>query len=179
MPYYDLREYMNRLEEKGELKRIKAEVDWNLEMGAIMRRANDLREPALLFERIKGYAPGYPVLANLVGATKPNPYGRVCLALDLPMDTPPLEIVNEMVRRFQKPVKPVLVNKAPCKENIFKGNDVDLLKFPIPFFRALDGGRFIGTWHTDINKDPDTGWVNWGMYRHMFHDKNHYCPVKS
>lgn len=171
MPYADLREYMNRLEEEGDLMRIKKEVDWNLELGAIMRRANDLREPALLFEKIKDYSSDYRVLANVIGATKPNPYGRLCLALDLPKETPPLEIIEELVRRFNNPIKPVIVNKAPCKENIIKGSDIDLLKFPAPFFRELDGGRFIGTWHTDINKDPDSGWVNWGMYRHMLHDR--------
>jgi len=53
MPFDSLREYVDRLEKEGELMRIKAEVDWNLELGAIMRRANDLREPALLFERSK------------------------------------------------------------------------------------------------------------------------------
>ncbi len=171
MAYADLREYINRLEALGELKRIKAEVDWNLELGAIMRRANDLREPALLFEKIKGYSSDYSIFANLVGASKPNIYGRVCLALELPMDTRPLEIIDELIRRFSNPVKPVFVNKAPCKENIIKGDDVDLMKFPVPYLRSLDGGRYLGTWHTDINKEPDTGWVNWGMYRHMLIDK--------
>lgn len=171
MAYVDLREYINRLEEVGELKRIKAEVDGNLELGAIMRRANDLREPALLFEKIKGYSSDYPVFANVVGATKPNTYGRVCVALDLPLDTQPLEIIDELVRRFSNPIKPVSVNKGPCKENIITGNDVDLLRFPIPYLRGLDGGRFLGTWHTDINKSADNRWVNWGMYRHMLIDK--------
>ena len=171
MPYTDLREYIDKLEKEGELHRIKKEVDWNLELGAIMRRANDLREPALLFERVKGYSPDYTVLANQMGATKPNPYGRACLALDLPINTPPLEIVEEMIRRYEKPVKPVLVKTGPCKENILKGDDIDVFKFPAPFFRVFDGGRFIGSWHSTINRDPDSGWVNWGMYRHQVHDK--------
>lgn len=34
---------MSRLEEEGELMRVKTEVDWNLELGAIMRRANDFK----------------------------------------------------------------------------------------------------------------------------------------
>ena len=72
MPYADLREYMDRLEAVGELKRIEAEVDWNLELGAIMRRANDLREPALLFEKIKGYPPDTKVFANIIGAELPD-----------------------------------------------------------------------------------------------------------
>jgi UbiD family decarboxylase len=171
MAYADLREYMNRLEEVGELKKIKTQVDWNLELGAIMRRANDLREPALLFEKIKGYSSDYRILANLVGATKPNAYGRLCLALELPMETPPSEIITDLVERYKNPIKPVLVDKGPCKENIIKNDDVDVLNFPVPFFRNLDGGRYIGTWHIDINKDPDSGWTNWGMYRHMVHDK--------
>lgn len=170
MAYADLREYVNRLEEAGELKRVGAEVDWNMELGAIMRRANDLREPAVLFENVKGYPPDYRVLGNLVGATKPNVFGRVCLALGLPTDTPGPEIIEEIVRRFLKPIKPVLVDRGPCKENILKGDAVDVLKFPAPYFRRYDGGRFIGTWHTDIVRDPDSDWVNWGMYRHMVHD---------
>ena len=171
MPYIDLRQYMKQLEEKGELIRISTQVDWNLELGAIIRRANDLRQPALLFENIKDYGPEYRILGNLVGVTKPNAYGRLCLALELPTETPPLEIIDELIRRSSNPIKPRLVDKGPCKENIIKGGDIDLLKFPAPFFRSFDGGRFIGTWHTDINKDPDSGWVNWGMYRHMIHDK--------
>jgi phenylphosphate carboxylase alpha subunit len=172
MPYADLREYIRRLEEEGELKRIKTEVDWNLELGAIMRRANDLRQPALLFENIKGYPPEYTILANMVGAAKPNVFGRACLALGLPKDTPPLEIIDELARRFTNPIKPVLVASGPCKENIIRGDAVDVLKFPAPLFRELDGGRFIGTWHTDVTRDPDSGWINWGMYRHMVHDRN-------
>jgi phenylphosphate carboxylase alpha subunit len=171
MPYVDLRQYMKQLEEKGELMRISTQVDWHLELGAIIRRANDLRQPALLFENIKDYGPEYRILGNLVGATRPNAYGRLCLALELHAETPALEIIDELIRRSSSPVKPVLVDHGPCKENIMKGGDIDLLKFPAPFFRSFDGGRFIGTWHTDINRDPDSGWVNWGMYRHMIHDK--------
>jgi 4-hydroxy-3-polyprenylbenzoate decarboxylase len=171
MAYEDLREYIARLEEKEDLKRIGTEVDWNLELGAIMRRANDLREPALLFEKIKGYSPEYRVLANTIGVSRPNVFGRTCLALDLPSDTPPLKIIDEILNRFANPVKPVPVDRAPCKENIIKGDDVNVLKFPVPFFRAMDGGRFIGTWHTDITRDQDSGWVNWGLYRHMVHDE--------
>ena len=130
-----------------------------------------MRQPALLFENIKGYTADQTILANVVGATKPNVFGRTCLALGLPFDTPPLKIIDELVQRFTNPIRPVLVDSGPCKENILKGDAVDLLKFPVPFFRELDGGRYIGTLAPDINRDPDSGWVNWGMYRHMLHDK--------
>lgn len=172
MPYADLREYMDRLEAVGELKRIEAEVDWNLELGAIMRRANDLREPALLFEKIKDYPPDAKVFGNIIGASKPNAFGRVCHVLELPPETSGPEIIEELAKRMDNPIKPVVVQGGPCKEHIIKGSDVDLLKFPVPFLRSLDGGRYFGTWHTDVTADPESGWVNWGMYRHMLVDKS-------
>ena len=55
MGYYSLREWIEKFEAEGELKRVKAEVDWDLEIGGIMREASDTGGPALLFENIKDY----------------------------------------------------------------------------------------------------------------------------
>ena len=55
----DLRDYLDILEEYQEVQRIDAEVDWNLEMGAITRRVYDLGAPAALFENVKGYPKGF------------------------------------------------------------------------------------------------------------------------
>jgi len=44
----DLREYLSVLDSMGGLQKIDVEVDWNLEIGAIIRRAYDLRAPAPL-----------------------------------------------------------------------------------------------------------------------------------
>ena len=49
---------MNLLEQQGELRRIKAEVDWDREIGAVTRRMLAKKGPALLFENIKGYRDG-------------------------------------------------------------------------------------------------------------------------
>ena len=49
---------------------------------------------------------------------------------------------------------------------------MDLLKFPVPLIHGGDGGRYIGTWHLTVTHDADSNWTNWGMYRHMLHDKN-------
>ncbi len=171
MPDYDLREFIARLEAEGELRRVKVEVDWNLEAGAIAQRGQDLRAPAPLFEKIKGYPEGFRLFGNALGPTTPVIQGRVALALDMPKDTPTAEIIEEYSRRIERPVKPVKTDKAPCKDNILTGDDVDVLKFPVPLLHAVDGGRFLGTWHIDVTKDPDSGWVNWGTYRHMVHDE--------
>lgn len=168
MPFRDLREYLDRLEEAGELMRVTAEVDWNLELGAISRRSMDLRGPALLFENIKGY-PGQSVFANSVTRSRDSTCGRLALAMDLPASINSLDLIREYAGRMRKPLPPVLVETAPCKENIIKGDDVDLLRFPTPLIHGVDQGRYIGTWHVDVTKDPDSKEVNWGVYRHVIH----------
>jgi len=171
MPYRDLREFINKLEAEGELQRVKAEVDWKYEMGCIARRAKDLGAPCPFFEKIKDYPPGFRLLAVPFGPTKPVPHGRLNLALELPKDTPANETIEELLERTKEPIKPILLNTAPCKKNVLKGKDVDVFKFPVPWIHGKDGGRYLGTWHAAIIKDPDTGWVNWAIYRIMAHDE--------
>ena len=53
MAYRDLREFLNKLEEERELVHIKQEVDWNLEAGAVIRRARSLKVQPLFLRRLK------------------------------------------------------------------------------------------------------------------------------
>jgi 4-hydroxy-3-polyprenylbenzoate decarboxylase len=46
----------------GDLQEVDGEVDWNLEMGAIIRRSLDLRAPAPLFNRVTGIEDGFRAL---------------------------------------------------------------------------------------------------------------------
>ena len=64
-------------------------------------------------------------------------------------------------------VPPVMVETGPVAANVLEGSSVDLLAFPVPRHHELDGGRYIGTAHCVITKDPDDGWVNLGTYRCM------------
>jgi 4-hydroxy-3-polyprenylbenzoate decarboxylase len=175
MALRDLREYIDVLERHGELVRVREEVDWNLEMGAIVRRCYDLGAPAPLFENVKGYPPGYRALGAPVGPSKRpghSLYARTAIALGLPPDTPPKKLMDIYLERKEKPLKPVTVKDAPCKEVILRGSEVALSRFPVPLIHGGDGGRYIGTWHTVITKDPDSTWVNWGMYRLMIQERN-------
>ena len=65
MKYKDLRDFINSLEQQGELVRISEPVDPNLEMTEICDRVLRKGGPAILFENPKGY--NTPVLANLFG----------------------------------------------------------------------------------------------------------------
>ncbi|MBI4187081.1 MAG: UbiD family decarboxylase, partial [Chloroflexi bacterium] len=166
MPFKDLREFIDSLEKAGDVRQIAEEVDWNLEAGAIVRWCNEHSLPAPFFQRVQDY-PGHRIFGTPLGTLR-----RLAIAMDMDPNTSTRELQEEYLKRKQRPIKPVLVKDGPCKENIRTGGKVDLLEFPVPVIHEGDGGRFIGTWHLDICKDPDTGWVNWGMYRHQVHSKD-------
>lgn len=173
MEIKDLRDYLDILDEYEELQRIRVEVDWDLEMGAITRRCYDLGAPAALFETIKDYPRGFRTLGAPLGSSRKRGhslFARTALALGLRPSSPAKEIMRVYLERKEKLIRPVMVDDAPCKENKMSGDEVDLFKFPIPLIHGGDGGRYIGTWHTVITKDPESSWVNWGMYRLMVHD---------
>jgi phenylphosphate carboxylase alpha subunit len=175
MALKDLRDFIRLLESHGELQRVREEVDWNLEMGAIIRHCYDIGAPAALFEKVKNHPKGFRALGASLGPSRQpghSLYARIALAFGLAPDAAPQEIMKYYLERKEKPVKPVTVKTGPCKENILLGKDVDLTKFPAPLIHGGDGGRYIGTWHTVVTKDPDSSWVNWGMYRLMVHDRN-------
>jgi phenylphosphate carboxylase alpha subunit len=165
MPFKDLREFLAKLEKEKELQKFSEEVDWNMEAGAISRRSLEEDLPAPFFEKVKDYPEGY----RLVSCVLANPR-RIALAMDLPADTHVRELIEQYLIRKDKPIKPVVVKDAPCKENVLTGDKVNLLRFPVPMVHEGDGGRYLGTWHVTVSKEPGTDWVNWGMYRHMLHD---------
>ncbi len=162
MPYYDLREFLSRLEREGELIRVKVEVDLKYEMGAICRKALDSggveANKALLFEKPKGYQ--IPVAAGLLDARR-----RYFLATE----TTPENFGEEFEKRTARPIEPRLVKDGPCKENVLIGEKANLYDFPIPTFNEKDGGPYI-TMGAVIYKNPDTGSRNVGIYRLMIHD---------
>src|SRR3990172_6999232 len=87
----DTREYIDLLERAGELRRVRAEVDWKYEAGAMSRLVTERRGPAPLLENIKVY-PGQRMAAVLMGPTKPQLHGRLSLALGPDKDTPTLDL---------------------------------------------------------------------------------------
>src|SRR5574341_375507 len=60
--------------------------------------------------------------------------------------------------------------KAPGPRQVFVGTFRSWYRTPMALFGERDGGRFIGTMHSVITRDPDTGWVNVGTYRMMLHN---------
>ncbi|MFC1979717.1 UbiD family decarboxylase, partial [Chloroflexota bacterium] len=167
MPFKDVREFITKLEQAGEAQQIEEEVDWNLEAGAMLRRSAEAGLPAPFFQRVQGYPKGYRLFGGMAAK-----FSRIAIAMDMDPHTHQRELIEEYLLRSERPIEPELVKDGPCKENIHVGDEIDLLEFPVPMIHDGDGGRYIGTWHVTISKDLDSDWVNWGMYRHMLHNKN-------
>ncbi len=163
----DLRSLIEELDRQGELRRI-ADVDWNLDIGAVTEMLALRDGPALLFDRIPGYPAGFRVLTNLIN----NPR-RVGMLFGLPKETGGIEIVRALRQRMTNltPVEPVEVRNAPFEEVSYAGADVNLFSLPAPLWHEHDGGRYLGTACAVVTRDRDAGWVNLGTYRVQVHDE--------
>jgi UbiD family decarboxylase len=168
-PYEDLRDFIERCDAAGELVRIKG-VDWRLEMGALAEIVNHkhAEAPAILFEDIPGYPAGMRVLS---GAT--NSSRRLAITLGFAEPSHPLDVVRDYRNRMKthKPIPPRQLETGPIFDVIDRDDEVNVLKFPVPFLHEEDGGRYIGTHDLVIMRDPEQGWVNGGTYRVMVHDE--------
>src|SRR5260370_16950670 len=146
-------------------------ADWNRELGALAETVPALiDEPrALKFDEIQGYPKGFRVLSIPTASRV-----RMAIALGLTPDTPKMEIVRHAAQRLKHapPIPPKEVATGPVMQNIMRDNEVDLFKFPVLKSHRGDGGRYIGTGDTFLNRDPETGYVNMGTYRMQGHERN-------
>ena len=161
--FNDLRSFIDVLGERKLLRRVRAEVDWDLEVGAIQRRVFDREGPALFFERVRGYE--WPLVSGVLGTAE-----RYALALGC--EPHKRSIIRKVEAAAAEPLPPVVVESGLCQENVDTGAAINVLKFPVPQWHRLDGGRYIGTLGLVITKDPDTGAQNVGIYREQVLDRN-------
>ena len=173
MPYKDLREWLQNVEARGELKKFSG-ASWDLEMSSltdILQKEKKHLMPAVLFDDIPGYPKGFRALFAQTSST-----WRIAHTLGLPEDQVDRVSLMKNWRKKSKELKlipPKFVKSAPVQENIDTGEAIDLYKFPVPMCHDLDGGRYIGTACAVLQKDPDEGWVNIGTYRGQVIDRNH------
>lgn len=168
MGYLDLRHWLNRLEEAGQLAHVTAEVDWRDEIPAITRKSLNAMGPALLFENIKDYQNTWcrKLFVNGLGNGD-----MIKMMFNRPRDVSRRELVDLYRDAIKNPLAPEAFETGPVKENIRKGDQINLWDFPVPKWHALDGGRYINTWCGVVTRDPDTGIMNVGTYRGMIVDE--------
>jgi len=161
----DIRDFIEQAEAEGMLQRIKAEVDWDLELSHIAKLNEEKKGPALLFENVKDY--NSPVITSVCTTTE-----RLSIIMGMPINSTLVDLMRHWVEKGKTKVPPRIVDTGPCKENKMMAEEVDLFKFPVPKFFPMDGGRFFGTAHFVVTKDPESDWVNVGTYRLQLLDKN-------
>jgi len=163
----DLRGWIAALKANDELAEVDAEVDWNIELGTIMRLAQGPGTGrAMLFNNIKDYNKPDSRCRRVFGSALNN-YRRIAIMFGLPPDTHPRELVKVGRTILEGGIPPKIVASGPVKENIVTGKDVDLTELPVPYWNRMDGGRYLITYAGVVSKDPTTGVMNVGVYRGM------------
>lgn len=159
----DLRSLIEALDRAKNLRRVDG-AHWNLEIGTINEVFALRNGPALLFENIPDYPKGYRVLTNVFQTEIGQ---RIAFGMDEIASR--IEIIKDWAEKFTKfkPISPRYVPDGPVMENVISGDDINILKFPVPKWHEMDGGRYIGTANCVISKDPEEDFYNVGTYRQM------------
>jgi 4-hydroxy-3-polyprenylbenzoate decarboxylase len=180
MAYKDLREFVRALEKAGELKRVRVEIDPELEIAEITDRVSKANGPALMFENVRGHS--IPVLINALGTRKRmlmalgvEDYGEITERIVELTDVKSPQGLIEKVKMLPRladlgKMFPKIVKDGPCKEVILNESKLSLLDLPIIKCWPEDGGKFI-TMPLVFTKNPETGKRNCGMYRMQVYDE--------
>jgi 4-hydroxy-3-polyprenylbenzoate decarboxylase len=170
MPFRDLPSFLAHLERRGDLHRVRAEVDPVFEINEIAQRAVREERPALLFERVRGSS--HPLAINVLATPR-----RIEWALGRPPEAVAEELVG-LAERLRRPSPAALfgarrslprllaariarTGRATSQEVV---EDPDLGRLPVLHCWPEDGGRFV-TFGLVLTADPRTGERNLGLYR--------------
>jgi 4-hydroxy-3-polyprenylbenzoate decarboxylase len=177
MKYRDLRDFIAQLEALGELKRISAEVDPELEVTEICDRTLRREGPALLFENVKGS--DFPLLGNLFGTPR-----RVALGMGAE-STDALREIGILLASLKEPeppkgmkdawqklpvfkkvldMAPKIIKTPPCQEVVLEGDAVNLCRIPVQTCWPEDAAPLI-TWGLVVTRGPEKKRQNLGIYR--------------
>ncbi|RQO55285.1 3-octaprenyl-4-hydroxybenzoate decarboxylase [Paucibacter sp. KBW04] len=189
MKYRDLRDFIRRLEDIQELRRIAEPVSPVLEMTALSDRVLRAEGPALLFERPTGHKT--PALTNLFGTTRRvalgmgaeslrelRDVGHVLASLKEPEPPKGLKDAGRLLSMAKAlwDMKPSMVRKAACQEEVFEGSEVDLKKLPIQTCWPGDVAPLL-TWGLVVTRGPQSIAQprlrqNLGIYRQQLIGRN-------
>jgi len=122
-------------------------------MALVLEYERRRRWPVLLFEKVTGA--DMPIIANVVASRK---------ALAWALGVPEARLAQEYARRIKDTIKPNVVARAPFRERLLTGRDLDLRRLPIPTYFPGDAGRYL-TAGMLVARDPETGVETEGYHR--------------
>ena len=170
MAYSSLEACLLDLERKGQLLRIKEEVDPYLEMAAIHLRIYEQKGPAILFEKVKGSK--FRAASNIFGTLERSEF---IFRDTLPAVKQLIDIKINPLAAIQNPIKslaalPAAINALPNKNPISKPvlfEEINISDLPLIHHWPMDGGAFVTLpqVYTEDADKPGIGSSTLGMYR--------------
>ena len=170
MAYKSLETCLLELEAKGQLVRVKEEVDPWLEMAAIHLRIHEAGGPAILFENVKGSK--FRAASNIFGTLERSKFiFRDTLSLVQQL----IELKNNPVKAIKNPIENFTAGLAALKALPLKNpatkpvlfQQIQIEEIPQIQHWSMDGGAFVTlpqVYTEDIDQ-PGIMNANLGMYR--------------
>ena len=184
MHYHDLRDFIQQLEQAGELRRVREPVSPHLEMTALCDRVLRAGGPAILFEHPTGHQ--MPVLGNLFGTPERvaramgvesiaglRPFGELLASLkepEAPKGFKEMVGMGSLLKTLWN-MAPKERSSPPCQEVVWEGADVDLARLPIQHCWPGDVAPLV-TWGLVITQGPHKARQNLGIYRQQVLGRN-------
>ena len=184
MHYHDLRDFIQQLEQRGELRRVREPVSPHLEMTALCDRVLRAGGPAMLFENPTGHR--MPVLGNLFGTPERvaramgvesiaglRPFGELLASLkepEAPKGFKEMVGMGSLLKTLWN-MAPKERSSPPCQEVVWEGADVDLARLPIQHCWPGDVAPLV-TWGLVITQGPHKARQNLGIYRQQVLGRN-------
>ena len=170
-----LSDFIAELERRGDLKRVRREVEWACEVSEIASREARTEGPALLFENVRGAS--FPVAVNVLGARRRielalgRTPGAVGAELEEILHAVPPRALGDLWKLRGSAgrvlaMRPVRVGSGPAQEVT---DSPDLTPLPHLQLWPGDGGRFV-TFGLVLTADPETRTRNLGIYRMQVFD---------
>jgi len=180
--YRDLRDFIEQLETRGELKRIRHPVSTHLEITEISDRVLRAAGPALLFEQAQhaGNPAQFPILTNLFGTPQRVAWGMGA------EDVAALRDTGELLASLREPqapqglrdawdkvgmlksalwdMHPKTIRSPACHDIVLEDNAVDLRRIPMQHCWPDDVAPLL-TWGLTVTRGPRARRQNLGIYR--------------
>jgi len=151
--FEDLRHFIEYLKKEGEVMVVDEELSPRFEIAAAIKLIAEQDSSVAFFNKVKGYSGS--IVGNLLGAKK-----RLAMAMDI-KET---DLAESYLKRRNNPIKPIVVDNGPVKENIIS-SDIDILKtMPVLTHHEKDAGPYFTT-GVITARDPETGIRGVGIHR--------------
>ncbi|MBW1768931.1 MAG: UbiD family decarboxylase [Deltaproteobacteria bacterium] len=153
MPYRDLREFLDFLDKKGELKTSRKDVDTYIEIAKVTDKSSKVEGPAILFNNVKGF--DTRVVTGLFGTLDRSFFM---------IDSNKYDGFRKVAEGITNPIPLNVLKDGPCQEVVKTHKNIDLWEIPVLWHHEKDSHRFITTANCRV-KDPDTGICNSSINR--------------